>query len=67
MGKSRVLQGYIDADYVWDLDQRRSTTGYVFIEAECVISWKIELQDTVAFSTTKTEYMPAVKASNEAL
>jgi len=37
-GKPRLLQGYIDADYVKDLDQRRSTTGYVFTVAECVIS-----------------------------
>jgi len=36
--KPRVLQGYINADYAGDLDQRRSTTGYVFTVAECVIS-----------------------------
>ena len=38
MGKLRVLQDYVDADYAEDLDQRRSTTGYVFTIAECVIS-----------------------------
>jgi len=38
MGKPRLLQGYVDVDYVGDLDQRRSTTGYVFTVAECVIS-----------------------------
>ena len=36
--KSMLLQGYVDADYAGDLDQRRSMTGYVFTVAECVIS-----------------------------
>jgi len=39
-GNFRVLQGYVDADYARDLNQRRSTTGYVLTVAECVISWK---------------------------
>ena len=42
-GKPRVLQGYVDANYARDLDQRGSTTDYVFTIAECVISWKAEL------------------------
>jgi len=33
MGKTRLLQGYVDADYARDLDQRKSTTGYVFTVA----------------------------------
>ena len=37
-GKPRVLQGYVDTDYAGDLDQRRSTMGYVFIVTECIIS-----------------------------
>jgi len=42
-GKPRLLQGYIDADYARDLDQRRFTMSYVFTVAECVISWKAKL------------------------
>ena len=66
-GNSRLLLGYVAADYVVDLDQERSTTGYMFTTAECLISWKAELQDRVALSTTEVEYMTAVEASKEAL
>ena len=42
-GKPKKLQGYIDAYYAGDIDQRISMTGYVFIVGECIISWKAEL------------------------
>ena len=35
--------------------------------AECVISWKAELQDTVALLTTEAEYMAVVETSKKAL
>ena len=41
--------------------------SYVFTVAECIISWKAKLQDTVALSTTETEYIAAIEASKEAL
>ena len=66
-GKPRLLQSYVDADYAGDLDQRRSTTGYVFTVAECVISWKAELQDIISLSMTEAEYMDAVEVSKEDL
>ena len=37
--------------------------SYVFTVAECVISWKEELQDIVTLSMTETEYIAAVEAS----
>ena len=43
-GKTRdVVVGYVDSDFVGDLDKRRSLTGYVFIVGSCAISWKATL------------------------
>ena len=39
----------------------------MFTVAECSNNWKVELQDTIALSTTEAEYMTAVEASKEAL
>ena len=67
MWKPRLLQGYVDADYAGDLDQRRSTTGYVFTVAEYVINQKVELQNIIALSMTEAEYMTAIETLKEAL
>jgi hypothetical protein len=46
------LTGYVDSDFMGDLDKRRSLTGYVFILGECAISWMATLQSIVALLTT---------------
>jgi hypothetical protein len=61
------LVGYVDLDYGGDLDKRRSLSCYVFTVGDCVVSWKARLQDTVALSTTKVEYMAIVEVTKEAL
>jgi hypothetical protein len=63
--KSNLLVvGYVDAG---DLDDRRSTTNYVFTLAGGPICWKSMIQSTVAMSTTKAEYMSTAEAAKEAL
>ncbi|KAL5554672.1 hypothetical protein UlMin_042073 [Ulmus minor] len=47
------LEGFVDADYVGNKDNRRSTTFYVFYLNGCCISRKTQLQPIVAFSTTE--------------
>ena len=63
--KPRKLQGYIYADYAGILVS--DTMGYMFMVAECLISWNAELQDTAALSTIEVEYMVAVEVSKAAL
>ena len=68
-GLDRVLDicGFVDADWDGDLDQRRSTSGYVFNLFGGAISWMSKKQSLVALSTTKAEYMAATHVSKEAV
>ena len=61
------LVDYVDSDYAGDLDKRRSLTGYVFTFSNCVISWKVVLQSTVALSTTEAQYMAVAERVKEVL
>ena len=61
------IHGFVDVDWVGDLDHRRSTSGYVFNMFEGEISWMIKRQLVVALSTTKVEYMASTHASKEAI
>jgi hypothetical protein len=61
------LFGYVDSDYVDDLDIRRSLSGYVFPVVGCAVSWKACLQATVAMSTIEADYMTIGEAKKEAL
>ncbi|KAK4391500.1 Retrovirus-related Pol polyprotein from transposon TNT 1-94 [Sesamum angolense] len=46
-------------------DSRRSTTSYVFTLCGACISWKSQLQNIVALSTTEAEYIATTEAFKE--
>ena len=62
-----VLFGYTDADYGGFLDDRRSTTRYVFFLGSGPISWGSKKQSITSKSTTKFEYCAAGDAVCEAV
>jgi hypothetical protein len=62
--ENEALTGYVDSDFEGDLDKRKSLTGYVFILGEYAISWKSQLQPTVALSSIDAEYMIITEAIN---
>eukprot|EP00253_Pinus_taeda_P017461 PITA_17461 len=68
-GLDRVLdiRGFVDADWAGDLDQRISTSGYVFNLFGGAVSWMSKKQSVVALSTIEAEYMAATHASKEAV
>ncbi|XP_037809047.1 secreted RxLR effector protein 161-like [Lucilia sericata] len=57
--------GFCDADYAGDVTDRRSCTGYVFMQ-QGAISWCSKRQATIALSTTEAEYMAMSAAVQEA-
>ena len=65
-GVTSKIIGYVDSDFVGDLDKRRSTTGFVFTLCGGAVSWKASLQPVVALSTTEAEYIALTEAVKEA-
>ena len=63
------LSGHSDSDWGSSLEDRRSTTGYVFTlnPNGPPISWKSKKQTTVALSSCEAEYMALAAATQEAL
>ncbi|XP_055910909.1 uncharacterized protein LOC129945276 [Eupeodes corollae] len=61
------LEGFSEADWASDSDDRKSTTGYLFKYQGGLISWNAKKQPTVALSTTEAEYMALASTSQEAL
>ena len=61
------IRCFVDADWAGALNQRRSTSGYVFSLFGGAVSWMIKRQSVVALSTTEVEYMAATHASKEAV
>ncbi len=55
--KELIIDAYCDADWSGDLDDRKSTTGYVIKLNGCSISWASKKQATVSLSSAEAEYM----------
>lgn len=60
------LVGYCDADWGGDLRERRSTTGYCFMFANCLILWSSKKQASVSLSSTESEYVAISTAATDA-
>jgi ribosomal protein L12E/L44/L45/RPP1/RPP2 len=59
------VHAYTDADWAGDLEERKSTTGYLVMINKCVVSWMSKKQNTVALSTAEAEYMAISAAVQE--
>ena len=61
------VEGFSDADWASNSEDRRSTTGSVFVLAGGAISWASQRQATVALSTSEAEYMSLCLSTQEAV
>jgi hypothetical protein len=64
---SKEVLGYSDADWGGDLEDKKSTTWFVFIMKGGAISWSSKRQPTITLSTTEVEYMGNTQATKEAI
>lgn len=67
-GTSRTnIVGYCDSDFAADIDDRKSTSGYVFIKNGAALSWQTKKQPIVAQSTAEAEFTALAFATKEAI
>jgi hypothetical protein len=61
------IKGYTDSDWAGDISTCKSTSGYLFLGAEALITWGSNKQPIVALSTCETEYVTTSDASREVI
>ena len=61
------LTGMVDANWGTDVEDRRSTSGYLFMLMGGLLCWTSKRQSTVALSSTEAEYMALSLATQEAI
>ena len=64
--KIEVL-GYSDSDWGGDVDDKKSTAGYLFMIRKALICWSSKKQDVVALSSCEAEYVAASYAACQAM
>ncbi|VVC37624.1 Hypothetical protein CINCED_3A017813 [Cinara cedri] len=61
------LQGFVDADFANDINDRKSTSGYLYQVFDFTVSWFTRKQSTIAFSSTEAEYLALASAIQEGM
>jgi len=61
------LHGFSDSDWGGFIDDMKSTFGFCFNLGSTLFSWSSKKQDIIAQSTTKTKFIVAITAVNQAL
>ena len=65
--KLNTCVGYSDADWAGDVNDRKSTSGYIFQVGGTAVSWKSQKQSCTALSTAEAEYVALSQAAQEAI
>ncbi|KAM0960125.1 hypothetical protein ACFX2I_025122 [Malus domestica] len=64
---NQELLGYSDSDYAGDQDDRKSTSGYVFLISSGAVSWSSKKQPVVTLSTTEAEFIVVASSACQAV
>ncbi|PKU66636.1 Retrovirus-related Pol polyprotein from transposon TNT 1-94 [Dendrobium catenatum] len=61
------LQGYVDADWASNNQDRKSISGFCNFLGSSIISWQVKKQNTIARSSTEAEYRALAMETTEIL
>ena len=61
-----IIEGFSDANWISNSDETKSTSGYVFILASGVVSWKSAKQIIISHSTMEAEIIVLDTATSKA-
>jgi hypothetical protein len=64
---SEIITGFSDSDHAGDLDDRKSTSGLVFMIGSSAVTWSSQKQKSVALSSCEAEYIAASTAACQAV
>lgn len=62
-----MLDGFTDADWAGDTNDRHSISGYCFSTGLAMVSWCSKKQPVVTLSSTEAEYVAATMAAQECM
>lgn len=62
-----ALQGYADADFAKQFDDRKSNSGHIFQVFGNMVSWATKRQQTVSLSSTEAEFVSLCNAAKEGI
>ena len=63
LGTADSLVGYSDSDLAGDVDDRKSTSGSVFLLGTSLVTWVSQKQRVVALSACEAEYIASANAA----
>lgn len=66
-GEESELIAYTDSDYAGDIDDCKSTLGYVFLMSGGAVAWSSRKQPLVTLSSTEAEYVAAATCACQAI
>lgn len=64
-GKGDMIEGFVDASFASDSQDRKSTTGYIIKFWGDTISWKSKKQGCISTSAAEAEYVALSSCSKE--
>ena len=65
-GSELKVEGYIDLNFMSNVDDRRSILGCIFLYNDGSVSWKSSKQPIIIDSTMEAKYITACEAAKEA-